>query len=162
MDRRILILPIGIPGSGKSYFSSKIEKEFSIPRVESDYVREQLYGDASIQGDVGEVFDEVYRQIKIKFNISDVCILDATNVTKWARQNAFFRLLPTEVIYIIMDNNYARCSERNAARKRVVPEYVLRNMNKKFKRDFPQKNEVPNLHIFKYDDIKLIEYLKKI
>ena len=149
---RTLIMPIGIPGSGKTTFMKQIAQEFHIPRVESDHVRKELYGDASIQGDFREVFNEVYRQVRKALDKKDVCILDATNVTRWVRQSAVFRSQAERVIYVIMDNDYDNCISRNKQRKRVVPEHVIRRMLKNFQKDYPYNTEVENLSIYDYDD----------
>jgi len=153
-------MPIGIPASGKSTFMEKISLEYDIPRVESDHVREELYGDASIQGDFHEVFNEVYRQVRQHLDEKEVCILDATNVTRWVRQTAVFRSQAERVIYIIMDNDLDNCAARNKRRDRVVPEYVLRRMYKNFEKDYPIRNEVNNLSIYHYNDPILLTLLE--
>lgn len=159
---RILILPIGIPGSGKTTLMKSISERYNIPRVESDYVREELYGDASIQGDFHEVFDEVYRQINLFLNEMNICILDATNVTHQARRRAIFRTHPDQIIYVIMDNDYDKCASRNQQRDRVVPKHVMRRMWKNLVKDFPVESEIENLIIYNYDSPQLFLKLEEV
>lgn len=168
MEKRVLIMPIGIPGSGKTTWARKMWDEYQIPRVSSDDVREHLYGNASIQGDFNEVFDIVHTIIRSTLDQSeeDFCILDATNVTRWVRQSAIWEINPTEVIYVLMGNDVPVCKKRNAARDRVVPEYVIDNMYKKYCKNYPiidelKKMEIP-LHIFLHNEPALYEYIEEV
>ena len=135
---RTLVIPVGCPGSGKTYFCNEIFNRYGIKSVSSDQVRENLYGDAAIQGDYHEVFDTVYNTINSLFdNGENIVILDATNVTRHVRCKAIFDTSPTEIIYVIMPNNLQRSLENNENRKRIVPRKVVRRMYDSYKRDMP-------------------------
>ena len=152
---------IGVPASGKSTFAWKISDEFNIPVVESDNVRKQLYGDAAIQGNSEEVFDEVYRQVNHWIECG-VCILDATHCTRWSRWAAVARVCPDQVVYIVMDNNIEEAKKRNAARDRVCPNSVIDRMRQNLQKQPPKQNECRNLHIFNYNDSHLLDFLKEL
>lgn len=58
-----LIMLVGIPGSGKSTYADKLVKDN--PEIivhSSDKLREELYGDSSIQGDNGKLFEELHKK----------------------------------------------------------------------------------------------------
>ena len=158
---RTLILMVGIPASGKSTFAWDIADEFNIPVVESDNVREQLYGDAAIQGNPEKVFDEVYKKVNHWIECG-VCILDATHCLRWNRWSAVAHVCPDQVVYIIMDNDIEQAKERNAARDRVCPDSVIDRMAKNLHKEYPKSNECRNLHIFQYNDPKLFDFLKEL
>ncbi len=54
---------IGIPGSGKSTFAAQLAKLGNYRIVSTDAIRQQLYGDAIIQGEWSEVEELVISQI---------------------------------------------------------------------------------------------------
>lgn len=158
---RTLILMVGIPASGKTTFAWDIADVYNIPVVESDHIREKLYGDAAIQGNPEEVFDEVYKEVNHWIECG-VCILDATHCTRWSRWAAVARVCPDQVIYIVMDNNIEEAKKRNAARDRVCPDRVIDRMAKNLHKEYPKSNECRNLHIFQYNDLKLFDFLEKL
>lgn len=159
MTDRTLILPIGIPGSGKTTFMNEIGNLYNIPVISSDKVREQLYGDEQIQGDYEEVFSEVYRQVNESIRCG-VCILDATHCTRWSRWAAIAKVCPDRVIYVIMNNDLERALHQNANRERVCPEYVIRRMYKNFLKEPPKKDEARNLCIYSWGDPELKLFLE--
>lgn len=135
---RTLIIPVGCPGMGKTYFCNEVFNKYGIKSVSSDQMREELYGDAAIQGDYHEVFSAVYDTINSFFEDGEkAVILDATNVTRRVRWKAIFDISPTEIIYVIMPNNLNRALENNKKRDRVVPQRVVRRMYESYKRDMP-------------------------
>ena len=164
MTSRTLIMPIGIPGCGKSTFMCHLNEKYGIPVVSSDSVREELYGDESIQGDSNQVFNIVYKNINNHLENEGVCILDATNVTRKVRIKAIKKTNPTQVIYILMDNNIHQALSRNSKRERVVPKHVIIRMRQSFTNDFPDYKELDdfNVKMFQYTDIGLERFLEAI
>ena len=158
---RTLILMVGTPASGKTTFANELGDKFLIPVVSSDLVREQLYGDESIQGNPEEVFDEVYRWVR-GYLLTGACILDATHCSRWNRWAAVAKTCPDKVIYIIMNQDIEKAKKQNAARERKVPDNVIDRMAKNLSREFPKSNECYNLHIYNYDDPTLLDVLKNI
>ena len=158
---RTLILPIGIPGCGKSTFMEELSETYNIPVVSSDHIRKKLYGDEAIQGDYNKVFTEVYRQVNHWIECG-VCILDATHCTRWSRWAAVAKVCPDQVIYIVMDRDVKVAKERNAARERVCPESVIDRMAKNLRKEPPRADECRHLYIFDYDDPALLEFLKEL
>lgn len=166
---RTLIIPVGCPGMGKSYFADCLYRDYGIKSVSSDQVRADLYGDARIQGDYREVFGAVYDTICTLFdNGEKVVVLDATNVTRSVRWKAIRDIRPEEIIYVIMPDGLDRALENNAKRDRVVPNRVVRKMYNSYKRDMPCEEydffNGKECHICYLEDntdtAKVYEYLK--
>lgn len=135
---KTLIIPVGCPGMGKSYWAKQMFDKYGIKSVSSDDVREKLYGDAAIQGDYKKVFSTVYETIRSLFNQGEqIVILDATNVTRHVRHKAICSISPSEIIYIILPDDLDRAIENNKKRSRIVPEHIVRRMYKSYKKDMP-------------------------
>ena len=82
-----LIIIVGLPGSGKStYAKSIMDPEGRIQYCSSDKVREDLYGDESIQGDSNKVFRVLHNNVKNFLDRGYDVIYDATNVTRKSRR----------------------------------------------------------------------------
>lgn len=139
-----------------------LNEKYGIPVVSSDNVREQLYGDESIQGDFNKVFNTVYKNVNDHLDKEEVCILDATNVTRKVRIKAIRNTNPTQVIYILMDNNIHQALSRNSKRDRVVPKHIIVRMRKSYIRDFPNQEEMDkfNVKLFYFTDLQLQEVLE--
>lgn len=139
-----LYMLIGLPGSGKStYAETLMEKHPDALYLSSDKIREELYGDESIQGNPQEVFGNLhYKMCKALGDYVDV-IYDATNLNPKNRKRAI-RIAKsanpiTAVHYIVIDTPLDECVRRNANRERKVPENVIVRMSEQF--NFPQSDE---------------------
>ena len=72
---------IGISGSGKSSIANSLAKEKTII-ISSDGIREQLFGNESIQGDPNQIFT-LMRDGAIKALSDDLSVIyDATNLVR--------------------------------------------------------------------------------
>ena len=153
---RVLIMMIGVPGSGKSTYAKNLQKDFGFPIVSSDKVRGELYGDESNQSNPAVVFNLVYKRVSYFLDQVGICILDATNCSRKNRRTAIKRLRPTKIFYILMDVDIQTCKEQNAARDRVVPDYVIDKMEKDFWLDFPWDDRLyfdnKNIWVYSYKD----------
>lgn len=117
---------VGIPGSGKSTIAEKLTGKL----ISTDAIREELYGDAAVQGNGAKVFAIAYdRARQILANGEDV-IFDATNTSKKARKAVMKETPDAEHIAIFVNTPYEECVRRNQNRERVVPEFVLERMKK--------------------------------
>ena len=76
----ILVMMIGLSGSGKSYFAQQISQAHNIPIYSSDSLREELYGDAAIQRNQHLLFEELHRRIRAALKRGESVIYDATNI----------------------------------------------------------------------------------
>ena len=123
----VLYVMVGLPGSGKSTYA----KTLGCPIVSSDAVRAELYGDESIQGSAHEVFNIVHKRINDYLHAGKSCVYDATNLSIKNR-NPWPNIPECRKVAVVVDTPYAQCLERNATRKRKVPENVIARMAKKF------------------------------
>ena len=125
-----LIILIGIPGSGKTTLAQKIiEKGFHC--LNADKIREELYGDASEQGDKEQVFSIFFERLEIAFQKELNVIVDNTNLNPKQRKPILdkARQFGYQNIQLwLLDMPLDICLKRNSSRERVVPEDIVSNM----------------------------------
>ncbi len=156
---------VGLVGSGKTTYAHQLAKDNENTIVlSSDSIREELYGDESIQGDSQKVFNLLHKRVKDNLKNDVNVVYDATNV-KSKRRRAFVESLNKIDCYkqcIIIATPYEECLKRNRNRDRVVPEYVIERMYRQW--DTPWYFEGWNdIKIEYISDRRFIEnYNKKI
>ena len=125
------IIMVGITGSGKTTFV-KHDLLNQYPNawvVSSDSIREELYGDESIQQDHEKVFQEAYRRVKKFLSEGKDVIFDATNLSRKARRNVLNQCrvrgvdVQKECYVILAPPDEAIANQR--CRDRQVPDYVV-------------------------------------
>ena len=112
-----LVYLIGLPGSGKSTMALSFEKE-GYKVFSSDAIREELYGDASVQSDPQRVFRVLHKRIKDALRAGENCVYDATNVRSKNRI-AFLKEIQSiecKKICCVVWASINTCKERNASR----------------------------------------------
>jgi predicted kinase len=132
-----LIIMTGISGSGKSTFAKKIQSILGCNLVETDYIREQLTGDAGDQSKNGLVFSVAQTQIKTYLNENKTVIFDATNLSIKDRKDYIqigkgYGNVSVGSVYMIP--NISIANTRNNLRVRVVPPEVILRQYQKFKK----------------------------
>lgn len=127
------IMLIGLPGSGKSYWSKKyIQENPDTILVSSDSIREEVFGDVNDQKHNGEVFNIVHKRVVAAIKNGRDVILDATNLSR-KRRIGFLKSIPdclTEAIVFAIP--FETCCKRNSARDRVVPQVAMDRMYRSF------------------------------
>ena len=120
---------IGAPGSGKSTYAATLAERENAVVISGDDVRAELYGDAAIQGDWGEIWE------RIEERVSECCgmnvIIDGTHCRRDYRDETIALLRSygyDQIEAVVIDAPLDRCIMRNAARQRNVPRYVIVNM----------------------------------
>lgn len=125
----VLVVLSGLPASGKTTYRKKLAvMDFDI--VCPDDIREELYGNASIQGNGNLVFKKAYERLE---KIGDSCgnaIFDATNLNATRRKELIEKMRP---YYDTIVCHYFRPDLRksiiqNEMRERKVPKGVIRRM----------------------------------
>ncbi len=75
----MIIIVFGLPGSGKSYFASRLAKRLEATYVSSDVVRKQLFTVRKYTGEEKmKVYNEMIREMKEAIQQGKDIVLDAT------------------------------------------------------------------------------------
>lgn len=164
MNRPSLILLVGIPGSGKTTYAQNYIKDNSKPIVHlsSDGVREELYGDASIQGNPSEVFALMQKRAIDALNNGCDVLYDATNITRKDRACIIgvcpkFAKIECHIIWAPIDE----CIKRDAARERTVGKEVIDRMLKRFQAPYYDEG-IDEIKIIRPDSFDSTRYWHKI
>ncbi|AFZ26264.1 putative kinase [Cylindrospermum stagnale PCC 7417] len=132
---------IGIPGSGKSSFAAELAKLENYRVVSTDAIRQQLYGDATIQGEWSQIEKKVISEIVEAIAQGYAVIYDATNARRGWRMDLLQKLnlsLTNPVLWMgwYLQTPLATCKVWNQQRPRQVPDFVIESMHKSLQ-DFP-------------------------
>lgn len=141
MLKKIYVL-VGIAASGKSTYVDKLLKDHSLNITYRDFlvlnadtIREELYGDPTIQGDGRVVFGKLFDQYSqtLKDDTTELIIIDNTSLTPKIRKR-YHILAKTitpmfqhtfEYNMVFFKPNLERSLEWNRKRDRFVPEDVI-------------------------------------
>jgi predicted kinase len=128
----IVVLAIGLPGSGKSSWF----KRHNVVPLSSDMVRSLLFDDVREQRFQDLVFSNLRSMLKARLIAKrPTNYVDATNLTPQERQH-WIKLAKDynyEVHAVFFDVPLEVCIERHQRRDRVVPEDIMRKMAAKLK-----------------------------
>ena len=122
-----LVIPVGIPASGKSTLS---EKYWDHVPISPDQIRREVFGveyDKEVEAMVWEIaFELLECYTKARANV----YFDATNISKWARAK-LIKAVDRRTYNVVA--HYLPCSiktalKRNLGRSRRVPEEVIVGM----------------------------------
>ena len=131
---KILVL-CGPSGCGKSTWAKNYcEVNLNTVIVSSDGIREELWGDESIQDNPRLVFELAYKRIRQYLAAGADVIFDATNLTKKIRKNFIKSFTPTgaELICVYFHTGLEECKAAQLKRERKVPEEVIEKQFKNF------------------------------
>jgi predicted kinase len=130
----ILVMMIGLSGSGKSYFAQQISQTHNMPIYSSDSLREELYGDAAIQRNQHLLFEELHRRIRAALKRGESLIYDATNINTKHRV-AFIKSIRKyvgSIQCVVILTPHEKCIEYDRARGRSVSEAIILKQLKQF------------------------------
>jgi predicted kinase len=131
-SKGIVVLAIGLPGSGKSSWF----KRHNITPLSSDLVRQILFDDATEQRFQDLVFSNLRSMLRARLIARrPLNYLDATNLTPHDR-HSWIKLAKDfgyEAQAVYFDVPLEVCLERNQRRERVVSEDIMRKMAAKLK-----------------------------
>lgn len=131
-SKGVVVLAIGLPGSGKSSWF----KRHNIRPLSSDLLRELLFDDAEEQRFQDLVFSNLRSMLKARLIARrPLSYVDATNLTPHDR-HSWIKLAKDygyDVQGLFFDVPLEVCLERHARRGRVVPEDIMRRMAGKLK-----------------------------
>ena len=161
------LLECGISGSGKSTHAYYMKNTFLEPVeiVSSDSIREELYGNESIQGDANKIFRIMLARTKQYLGEGKSVIYDATNLSDRRRINLLKDLEKFDCTkwchVLIVDPRM--CSENQKLRSRHVDDEIIYRQVKQFRP--PHKSEgwdVITMDIYAPEnEEELIDYFHK-
>jgi predicted kinase len=130
----LLIVMVGIPGSGKSTIAEEIKNTYNFKIFSSDEIRKELLGCANDQSNNYYVFKTLYERLKDNLTNGQNCIFDATNVSIGDRKGVFKKLKDVEfdAIAYVVATNVEEAIHRNSLRDRKVPLEDIQKIINKF------------------------------
>lgn len=132
---------IGVPGSGKSTFATELAKLGNYRIVSTDVIRQELYGDTTIQGDWIDIEAAVISQITAALAQNNAVVYDATNAKRAWRLDLLQKLklaIASPVLWMgwYLKTPLVTCKGWNQQRTRQVPDVVIESMHQ-WLQDFP-------------------------
>jgi predicted kinase len=130
-------LLVGPPGVGKSTHAAKLAPDVKAFVLNGDSIRKQLYGDESIQGNWGEIWERT--EELLAENVGRCIIVDNTNCRADYRAETLTLLRSygyTEIEAIVFRKPLETCLMQNANRTRNVPKHVITQMFADLERSF--------------------------
>ena len=128
---------VGISGSGKSTYAHYMKNMFVEPVeiVSSDSIREELYGDESIQGDANKVFRIMLARTKQYLGEGKSVIYDATNLSDRHRINLLKELKDYDCAKLchVLIVDPRECSNNQKLRSRMVSDEVIYRQVQQFR-----------------------------
>lgn len=140
MNERKAYVMVGAPGAGKSTYSTAIAVSQPCVIVGGDSVREELYGDANIQGNWFEIQDRIEEYVQEAAGNNKVVILDGTHYSSRYRKEAIAMLQSygySDIEAIVVNPPLEVCLKQNASRDRKVPDHVIEKMHSKLQASLP-------------------------
>jgi predicted kinase len=131
-SKGIVVLAVGLPGSGKSSWF----KRHNITPLSSDVLRAMLFDDPAEQRFQDLVFSNLRSMLKARLIARrPTNYVDATNLTPHERNNwvKLAKDFGYEAQAVFFDVPLDICIERHNRRDRIVPEDVMRKMSAKLK-----------------------------
>lgn len=128
-----LYVMMGLPGCGKSTLAKAIAEATSGVIVCLDDIREELFGNASEQGNPVKVVGISRARMQKSLEEGKTVIYDATNLRRAYRRDILNLMRPYSetITCLVVETPIEECIRRNNSRSRVVPEGVIRRMAEK-------------------------------
>ena len=128
MSDSLFIMLVGLAGSGKSTYAKQRQKEIDgCIILSSDKIREELYGDESIQRDHVKVFQIMERRALDAARMGKSVIYDATDLSARRRKHMIRQMsaqgCSTECVICVA--TFEVCCKRQLTRERKVPTEVI-------------------------------------
>lgn len=137
------IMTVGLSASGKSSWCYEHHNIATDVVIDSDEIRAELYGDATIQDNPNKVFDEMYRRADRALSKGLNVFYCATNLSMKHRIHTLHQLKHKhpDVYYrcVIFNTPVEVCCEWNQQRERHVPDWLFDKQMRAFQ--CPVENE---------------------
>jgi predicted kinase len=154
----MLLITIGISGSGKNYLKNQLENKFPIKNIEPDDIRRKKLGDVSNQENGGMIFNIAKNMINSSLKKNEISFFNATNLD-WKRIVKFVLELDkpseTSVIFLFMNDsiNLEKCKERvledlrNGIDRAKVPMEVIEKQHDRYRTCLHNAKNHPEISI---------------
>jgi predicted kinase len=139
-----VIMMIGVPGSGKSYIGEQLDETLGLSVLSSDKCREELSGDANDQSVSKEAWNLVYTRAGDAIAEGRSVIIDGTHTNLEIRRRDIQRYKDfgaRAVIGVLVITDIDVSLRRNNSRDRVVPEFVIRDMQSNLDNNPPSTDD---------------------
>lgn len=140
-----LLLPIGIPASGKTTWREKVKTELgdTLAVISPDEIRQDVFGVADNPRYEAGVWRIAELQLERCLTQKEWCLLDATNVAKkWRRMPIGVAKSRGATVHGVVFDIHPRYAElRNAQRERSVPRSVIYQFHYTLLDEFPHRRE---------------------
>lgn len=148
----IVMMSVGVPGSGKTtYLKSMYQFANNCTYLSADEVRQEMYGDASVQTDPAKVWGVVHRRLQTALSAGQDVVVDGTFVKRADRRALITKCFvqthsirpndQVELLALHFTTPLERCLKWNRQRSRIVPEDAIRRMSSQLERTPPEEWE---------------------
>lgn len=163
MYRPTLALLVGPPGCGKSTYAKRyVRGHDNTVYLSSDQIRQELYGDESIQDNPGQVFALMQARAVEALRSWQNVVYDATNMTRKDRAGIIaacpkFVKIEVHVVWAPIET----CIERDAARERTVGKKVIDKMLKRFQAPYYDEG-IDEIKVVRPEGFNVNTYFNKV
>ena len=160
-----LVILSGVPGSGKSYFSTALKnKRQHVYIVSSDGMRKLILGSQRDLSDEKTVWKVLYEVVKAySFDEKGIVILDATNIYSRYRIELFhmFKKYYKEIYLVFFSIKTETLINQNEEREYPVPLDVLQSFRERLEPPIEKEEQLFN-GVFKVDSHDIEPIIDKI
>jgi len=128
----------GLPAAGKTTWMRKYASQTHALYLNADDVREEVYGDARVQGNPSHIWGLVHQRAQEHLKLGRDVVIDGTFVKRADRERLLQALTYsdcTELRWFLTPLQV--CLERNRTRERQVAEHARRRMAQQFRETPP-------------------------
>ena len=127
-QEQMLVMTVGMPGSGKTTLIKPFADTHGLTYVSRDAIRKKMFGDPLIQANKDLVWNEANQQVQYAFVSGKSLVYDAT-FAEQEKRNEFIMLMRSmgwkKIIGLYVNTPFDVAKERNLNREHVVPESEL-------------------------------------
>lgn len=152
-----LFITVGISGSGKTTWAKKYCSEHNALLIDTDDIREELWGDPADQQRPEVVFNLAYQRMNEALRIERDVVFCSTALTPRIRKDIIKEMDNPELHYkiaVYFPATLELASVQNHKRSRVVPEEVLEKQSHKIRKpsiDWPAYEPFDMICTYNYE-----------
>lgn len=130
----LLIMMVGIPGSGKTDYANLLSDQYSCSIHSSDDIRKEKFDGKYNKKEDKHVFEILHQRVIEDLKAGKSTIYDATNVYRHYRMEFLEQIkhIDCQKVCVVMETPYKECIKRNSDRTEGVPEEKIKIKNDNF------------------------------